>query len=337
MTGGNREVVFPGPGCAQLRECAIPSPGRGQVLIRTALTMISTGTELTVFCGEFEAGSEWAKNFRYPFVPGYSNIGEVVRVGEGVEPELVGCRVASWGTHSAWTVQDREQVYPIGRQIPDDVAVFFVFPQIVLNAVRRGGVRLGQAVAVFGLGLLGQFTVRFCRMAGALPVFAVDVADERLARLPVDAMVIPVQPCRDDWVGLVREKTRGRMVDTVFEVTGKADLIPQEFAVLHEQGNFVVVSSPTGRTAFDFHDLCNRPSHTIIGAHNYSHPKVATQDNPWTMARDVEFFFDCAADGLIDTAPLVSHRVGWREAPSQYEELRKDRSRAMGVLVDWRT
>ena len=136
---------------------------------------------------------------------------------------------------------------------------------------------------------------------------------------------------------VVEKLTRGRMADVVFEVTGVADLIPKQFETLHKQGRYVVLSSPRGKTTFDFHDLCNAPSYTIIGAHNMSHPPHATLDYPWTMHRHAELFFDLVADGALAIDPLISHREHYTEAPQLYDMLLRDRSAAMGVVLDWTT
>jgi threonine dehydrogenase-like Zn-dependent dehydrogenase len=121
---------------------------------------------------------------------------------------------------------------------------------------------------------------------------------------------------------------------TVGEVIGNAKLIPDEFKVLHDQGRFVMRSSPRDKTEFDFHDLCNRASHTIIGAHNFSHPKFATYENPWTMERHCEQFFDLVADGELDVKRMISHRVSYKDAPEIYCRLFKDRSQYMGIVND---
>ena len=172
-------------------------------------------------------------------------------------------------------------------------------------------------------------------MSGAKPVFAVDTADFRLDLLPNDKSLISVNALKLDLLEKVKGHTCGRMADIVFEVTGNAKMIPDEFKVLHDQGRFVMMSSPRDKTEFDFHDLCNRPSHTIIGAHNFSHPKFATYENPWTMERHCEQFFDLVADGELDVKRMISHRVSYIDAPEIYCQLLKDRSQYMGVVIDW--
>jgi len=166
-------------------------------------------------------------------------------------------------------------------------------------------------------------------------VIAVDIADARLQRLPQDAAIVPVNAAREDVPALVKEVTRGRMADVAFEVSGDPQAIPGEFQSLRRQGRLVMLSSPRGPTPFDFHDLCNSPSFTIIGAHNSSHPPQETLDNPWTNKRHAELFFDLVADGEVQLEPLISHREPYTEAPRLYQMLLRDRTPMMGVILTW--
>jgi len=272
---------------------------------------------------------------KFPFVPGYNNIGEVTDVGPNVDRAWIGKRVASYGSHALYVVAEADSVRTIDRNVPDDQVVFFTIAEIVMNGVRRGEVEWGDSVAVFGAGLLGQFTVRFCRLCGARPIFVIDVANSRLRHLPDDPLIVKINPNEDDIVAAVDKGTRGRKVKVIFEVTGDPGLIPSEFKILRRQGHFVVLSSPRGMTNFDFHDLCNSPSFTIIGAHNSSHPTHATLENQWTMKRHFELFVDLVADGELDVSPLISHREPYRRAVEVYQMLLRDRSQAMGVVFEW--
>jgi len=331
----NLSVVFKKPKEAVIEEQPIPKPEKGQVLIKSSCTLISIGTEMTVFSGEFPPGSVWDEKFKFPYSPGYNNIGTVVDAGEGIDKKLIGRKVASWGSHSTYTVQNSEKVYEINTDVPDEHAVFFTIAQIVMNGIRRSGMKWGDAVAVYGMGLLGQMSVIFARLCGARPVFAIDVSDFRLDCLPEDPAIIKLNSSKEKIIDAVQKHNHGRKADMVFEVTGNAALIPSEFEILRNQGHFVVLSSPRDKTLFDFHDLCNSPSFTIIGAHNFSHPPVATPDNPWTWERDFEFFIDLIADGEIDMGRLISDKVKYGEAPGIYSALLKDRSKSMGIILEW--
>jgi 2-desacetyl-2-hydroxyethyl bacteriochlorophyllide A dehydrogenase len=334
----NPTVLFTRPGNAVFEDRPVPAPGPGQLLLRTRRTLISTGTELTVLSGDFPDESAWADYGEFPFVAGYSSSAEVVDAGEGVEDVPVGSLVAAPTPHARYAVAPVSSVARVGRS---DVAVedvtFTTLAQTAMNGVRRARVAWGDSVVVFGLGLLGQLAVRFCRLSGARPVIGVDVVDSRLSVLPRSAATIGINPDRDDLRQVIGAATRRRMADVVIEATGDPNLIPAEFDVLRaEQGRFVLLSSPRGdATAFNFHDLCNRPSHTIIGTHISSHPAVETPDALWTLGRNAELFFDLVGDGELEVASLVTHRLAFVQACDAYRMLLADRSQALAVVLDW--
>jgi threonine dehydrogenase-like Zn-dependent dehydrogenase len=332
----NPTLVFPAPGVAVLEERPVPSPGPGEVLLRTRRTLISPGTELTILSGAFPQESAWDRYGQFPFVAGYSAAAEVAALGEGVESVQVGELVAAGTPHARWAIAPEGAVYPLrGADVPLELMPFATLAATVMNGVRRSEAVLGESVVVFGLGLLGQLAVRYCRLCGARPVIGVDPIDARLGLLPAD--VIGVHPERLSVRDIVASATRRRMADVVFEATGDARLIPAQFDVLRRrQGCFVVLSSPRGEPApFDFHDLVNAPSHTIIGAHVSSHPPVETPETPWTMARNAELFFDLVSDGELELAPLITHRLGYEEAPAAYLSLLEDRSQSLAVVLEW--
>jgi 2-desacetyl-2-hydroxyethyl bacteriochlorophyllide A dehydrogenase len=332
----NPTVVFEGPHSAIVESRERPRPAAGEVLIETALTLISTGTELTIYSGDFPEHSVWARYGRFPFVAGYSNVGRVAEAGAGVDSALVGRRVASRGPHAAWVTARPAAIAPIPDAVPDQEAALFAIAAIVMNAIRRAHVTWGETIVVNGCGLLGQLAVRLAMVAGASRVVAVDVSEYRLALLPKSPAVVNLNPRRDDVQARVREANGGRLADVVFEVTGDPALIEGELASLRRQGRFVMLSSPRGASSFDFHDLCNAPSFTIIGTHETSHPAAATRDNPWTHIRHNELFFDYVAGKRIEVGSLLSHRFSYAKAPEVYAQLLADRSMHMGVILDWR-
>ena len=332
----NPIVVFPKKRIAELQYREIKAPGKGEVLVKNSKSLISIGTEMTAFCGDYPKGSVWEKFFPYPFDAGYAAVGEVIKVGSGVDKNWLGKRVGSMAPHCRHanvSVKDLREVHR--DEVSDEEAVFYIIAQIVMRGIRMSKVAWGDSAVVFGMGLLGHFAACFCRLSGAKPVIAVDTADFRLNLLPDDKSMIRVNSIKQDLLEQVKLNTRERLADIVFEVTGNAKLIPDEFKVLHNQGRFVIVSSPKEKTQFDFHDLCNSPSHAIIGAHNSSHPKVATYENPWTAMRHCEQFFDLVADGELDIKRMISHRINYKEAPEMYYKLLKDRSKYMGIIIDW--
>ena len=58
----------------------------GHALVQSQFSLISTGTELSLYGGEFPPNSVWARMARYPFTPGYANVGLVQESGQGWIP-----------------------------------------------------------------------------------------------------------------------------------------------------------------------------------------------------------------------------------------------------------
>src|SRR5207302_5028910 len=102
--GQGIRVCWPEPRRAELEPFPVPDPKPGEVLIRTEVTLISPGTERAFFLGLPNAET------RFPTYPGYSNIGRVIALGEGVtsaaggETLGVGDRVATAVNHASHAV-----------------------------------------------------------------------------------------------------------------------------------------------------------------------------------------------------------------------------------------
>ncbi len=332
----NPIIVFPEKQVAELQNREVTPPGEGEVLVKNNKSLISIGTEMAAFSGDYPEGSVWEEFFPYPFDAGYAAAGEIVEIGKNVDKSLLGKRVGTTAPHCRYAKVPLSDLRIIQRdEVSDEEAVFYIIAQIVMRGIRMSKVGWGESAVIFGTGLLGHFAACFCRLSGAKPVIAVDTSDFRLDILPDEKSLIKVNPIKQNLQDIVKEHTRGRMADIVFEVTGNSKLIPDEFKVLHDIGRFVVISSPRDKTEFDFHDLCNRPSHTIIGAHNYSHPEVGTYENPWTGKRHCELFFDLVADKELDVKRMISHRTNYKNAPEIYYKLLEDRSKYMGIVIDW--
>lgn len=331
----NPTVVFRGAKDAIVEDHPMPHAGPGEVIVKTTRSMISTGTELTIYSGEFPQQSAWASYGKYPFDAGYSNVGKIVELGKGVDKAWLGRRVANFGPHGAFVKTPLRDAFPIPDAVTDDQASIFTIGIIVMNGVRRSRVEWGESVALFGMGLLGQLAARFCAICGARPVICIDPAEPRLKLLPKLPTIVPLNPTGINLVDRVKELTHGRKVDLLFEVTGAPQVIASEFAVLRPMGRAVMLSSPRGPSQFDFHDLCNAPSYTIIGTHVSSHPPEESFDNIWTRARNTELFFDHIARKELDIDGMITHRASYKDATKFYQMLLTDRSKAMGVVFEW--
>ncbi len=328
-------IWFEAPGKVSLRRVPRPKPAEGEALIRTLRSLISAGTETTILSAEIESQSAWSEFARFPRPAGYSHAGVVVEVGSGVDEAWIGKRVASRCRHAAWVTSKASDL----RIIPDaagaDEATFATLAAVAMNGFRRVRLSFGESVAVFGLGILGQLSARIAAAAGAAVVFGIEPSPFRLSKLPAAA---PMRPYAGDLPSLaqwIRSLTRGHGADIAVEASGNAAIIPEEARVLRDHGRILLLSSPRESTAFDFHELCNRRSLSIVGAHGFSQPATGSADYPWTSQRNGELFLHWLAEGRLSASELITHRFPFESAAEAYRLLSESPQEVLGVIFEW--
>lgn len=323
------------PGRIGLRWTPIPIPAVGEVLVETAATLISPGTELTLLAGpEASVGRDAWKAFgQYPRPMGYSHAGTVREVGADVDPAWIGRRVASRGPHAALVVRSVTDLRTIPPEVGFDESVFCTLAGVAMNGLRRAGLTWGESVGVVGLGLVGQLAVRIAAAAGAGPVFGIDRDTSRLARL-ADTAVQPLAATRAT-ADSIKRSNQGRLLDLVVEASGNAEIIESETQLLRDEGRLLLLSSPRAASSFHFHDACNRRSLQIIGVHGFSQPREPTPCNPWTSVRHGQLFLDWLATGRLTVKELISHRPSYREVERAYSLLQAGDEGALGMVFQW--
>lgn len=331
-----RTVFFREPFKVVLEREEVREPGPGEVLVESLYSLISTGTELTAYTGSFPQGSAWASYVKYPFKAGYSSVGRVLKVGEGVKHLAEGDVVVCDAPHTELYVWRADRVVKVPPGVDPVEASFHTLGGGVMNCVRVAGVKLGESVVVVGAGLLGQLAVQFARLSGGFPVVSVDLADLRLELAKRSGADLTVNPRRADVLEAVRSATDGRMADVVFEVTGDPQVLAQAIKLARRMGRFIVLSSPRGPSTLDFHDEVNSPSRVIIGTHFYTlHPDAETLHYPWTWTRDREIFLRMLSAGRVSVKHLISHVYPFDRAPEVYSTLYEKRHECMGVLFKY--
>jgi len=330
-------LVFPEPRRVVIEEQDVPDPGPGQVLVRSLVTLISTGTDLTAYSGDFprDRPSSWARYVKYPFRPGYSAVGEVVAVGPGVEGIASGQTVFNSASHASLALQPAERVVPLPESVPIEEAAWANISNIAMNGVRMAELALGEAVVIVGAGIVGEMAMQYARLSGAFPLIAVDLSDRRLENAERFGATHRVNPGREDLAARVDEITRGRKADVAFEVTGNPTVIPTLPPLLRRRGRLILLGSPRGPSTIDFHDEVHTFGLKVIGAHGSNHPPVETPVDVWTWRRSAELFLDLLRAGRVDVRDLVTHRFAWRQGPEVFEKLLEDRTGFRGVILDW--
>jgi 2-desacetyl-2-hydroxyethyl bacteriochlorophyllide A dehydrogenase len=230
-------------GVRRLRLAEQPSaPLRaGEVRLRSRLSGISHGTELSLYRGTSaftdkvfdrglrafvtpHAGSASA----YPVMLGYEMVSEVVEVAPDVTAVAVGDLVHTGTPHQEETVLDVGEslraTYPLvvlpSRERPER-ALFVSLAAVALQAVHDAEIKLGDAVSVHGLGAIGLMAVQMCLLEGIQNVFGVDPDPRRRELAKGFGATDVLDPGPDEPVALqVRDRNGGRGVDVAIDVSG---------------------------------------------------------------------------------------------------------------------
>ncbi|WP_327063851.1 medium chain dehydrogenase/reductase family protein [Kitasatospora purpeofusca] len=238
------EVVLPGvvaPEGLELRYGVVPEAERGRIVVGVEATGVS-------FAEQQMRRGRYYDQPPFPFVPGYDLVGRVLATGEGVDPGLLGQRVAAlvkvggWASH---VVVDAADAVPV----PDGLTPAEA-ETVVVNGItawqmlhRRARVRAGQTVLVHGAsGGVGSVLVQ---LAGAAGVRVIGTASARHHEALRELGVEPVDYRAGDVAARVRELAPDG-VDAVFDHVGGRSVI-DSWGLLAPGGTLIAYGSASTR------------------------------------------------------------------------------------------
>lgn len=287
------EVVAVAPKTLELREYDDPSPGPGQVKVKTEFAAAKHGTEMAYYKGyanprgtldrEYLLFRPGAPMVSYPAGVGNMCVGTVVEVGPDVTKLAEGDRVFE---HSCF----REVcVWPeTVRKLPEGVswkAAVCVDPaEFALGAIRDGNVRMGDAVAVFGLGAIGQYCVQMAKRTGADPVIGIDLFELRRDVAAKHGADLVIDPTEGDVGVRIKDATEKRGVDVSIDFSGSYEALHEAIRCVAFGGTVVAGAWPgacTGGLDLGAEAHFNRPN--LVFARSCSDP---SRDHPrWDVMR----------------------------------------------------
>lgn len=332
-----KAIVFTDVCKAELLEEEISPPARGQVLVKLAVSTISSGTERANLVGEANVSIDRAAStvVTFPRRGGYSSAGTVVAIGEGVTELAVGDRVAmSWTVHAQYVCKDVAEVYKLDAQTPFSEAALWHISTFPMAAIRKCRLEMGESAMVMGMGVLGLMAVKLLKIAGAAPVIAVDpVAEKRRKALEVGAD-FALDPTRADFEVQVRAAAGGGM-NVAIEVTGNGKALDQALDCMAKFGRVALLGC-TRHSDFtiDYYKKVHGPGITLIGAHTLARPQTESAHGLWTTRDDVLTVQKLFRFGRLELGSLVEETHSPEEAPQVYARLADGKSFPV-VQFDW--
>lgn len=338
----SRAVEFVAPREVDVVDIDRPVPGSEEVLVETAVSAVSAGTELLVYRGDVDpdtvADEELAAlngDLSYPLRYGYSVVGTVTEIGTRVDPAWRGRTVFGFNPHVSHFLADPADLHPVPKGIDPETAALFANTETAVNFALDGAPRLGERVAVFGQGVVGLLTTALLSRSAAETVVAVeprDVRRELAADLGADATV---DPSRDDAAAAVTEHTGG--VDLAIEVSGQPETLETAIEATRFDGRVLVGSwYGTKRAELGFGDHFHRGRVSVESSQvstiapklrgRWDHERRRT--TAWRELRRL------ANDREI-TERLVTDRVDIDDAAAAYRRLTADPKDTLQILLTY--
>jgi predicted dehydrogenase/threonine dehydrogenase-like Zn-dependent dehydrogenase len=340
-----KQVVVTPEGVA-VEDVPAPRPAAGQVLVRTAFSCISPGTELS---GAARAAEPvWKQALRDPGgaankaadllgdgvkgakqrvrarrartrPTGYSASGVVVATGRGVADlapgDRVACAGAGYANHAELLAVPRNLVARVPDGVPLDAAATVTIGAIALHGVRRAEPTLGETFVVVGLGAVGQLTAQLLRLSGCRVLVAdLDPARAKLAiSLGADGVL---ETTGADARHAVRLRTGGIGADGVIVTAASSsdEIVSGAFRMCRAKGRVVLVGDVGLHLRREdlYPDELELRISTSTGPGRYD-PTYEEQgvDYPvgyvrWTENRNMQAVLDLLATAQLDVGPLLS-------------------------------
>jgi len=308
-------------------------PTGSEVLVRTRVSGIKHGTEINMYRGTLPFADQLfdleARLFRppredekiapfYPHTVGSWAAGVVTAVGPDVKRFKPGDWVHGEWKHRETALKPEKVLYPVGPGADGETMVFTDPARFALAAVHDAAIKLGDRVAIFGLGAIGMLAAQMARLSGASFICVVDPLTDRrdlACRLGADLAIDPVQ--QDAGVA-IKQATDGKGVDVAIELSGVYAALQQALRCVHKQALVVTASyygDQSGRV-----DLSREWHHNRLTLRS-SMPVWANDHRcapMWDLNRLEQTAVALLAGQSLRVEPLIGARIPFAQAAEAY-------------------
>ncbi|MBL8878182.1 MAG: bi-domain-containing oxidoreductase [Phycisphaerales bacterium] len=347
----------------ELRVEDVPAPicRAGGVLVRTAYSLVSVGTERMKVTqarmnllakararpdkvrqvlqnvrhnGLFETVRKVRERLDTLTPLGYSLAGVVEQVGAGVDEFRVGDRVACAGEGIACHAEFVSVPRNLCVTVPDGVdlrdAAFATVGAIAMNGVRQAGVSLGDTVIVLGLGLVGLIGVQLLKAAGCR-VIGIDLDSEKLRLAKACGADLALSRSDEALEQTVLGATGGVGADASYIAASAASSDPMELSgrIVRDRGRVVIVGMV--KLAADWQVYYHKELSVVMsrsyGPGRYdSTYELKGVDYPigyvrWTQRRNLEEFVRLVGAGAVQPSRLSPQAFPLEQAPEVYQRV----------------
>jgi len=242
MSHAIRIHEYGGPKVLKWQKVDIGPPGPGEVKLKQTAVGLNF-IDIYMRTGLYPQPS-------LPFIPGMEAAGVVTELGEGVRDLKIGRRVAYAGQVGAYSEERliaADRVVKIPNEITDRTAAAIMLKGMTAQYLLRRTYRVGRGTTLLfhaAAGGVGLIACQWAASLGATVIGTVGSAGKALiARGHGCAHVINVR--EEDVVAKVKEYTKGKGVDVVYDSIGK-DTFPASLDCLKPLGMWVSFGQASG-------------------------------------------------------------------------------------------
>lgn len=316
MSKHTAAVVISAPGEVGLQQVALKEPGPNDVVIQTAYTSISSGTERMLLAGQMPHPM-----LQLPVIPGYETVGQVVATGANVDTSWQGRWVyvggalcyeevnAAWGGQAALLFTDVERVVPLNDLDPRQ-GLLLALAATALHGVDQVQTTAEQRVLVLGQGPVGQLAARFAQQTGAWVAVA-DRVESRLAKSVADQIVnVATQP-------LTEAINPG--VNVIIEATGSMEVLTAALPLLANRGTILLLG---------YYQTLQLPYMGLF----LKEARLLTAKE-WSPG-DLVRCRNAIREGTVEVASLLTHQLPITDVAQAYDVALKDPD-CLKLVLDW--
>ena len=337
------ELIADRPGHAILSEYDEPTVEPDQVRVKSLFSSVKHGTELRGFRADTpDASDRWdgeLKIHRRGESAGDSFLRQLGNMCLGVVTE-VGSEVdtLSVDDHVFGHMPIREahtEAASRFKKAPDGVspqAIMYWDPaDFAVGAVRDGPVRLGDRVAVFGLGAIGLMVAQAARICGARWIVAVDPIERRRAAALRHGADLALDPAEVDAGLEIKQITDKVGADIVFETSGSYRAFEDAMRSTCYAGTLVSTAYYHGDQGLRLAGEWHRNRVNVISSRACSQPLPQPS---WDFRRIQEESLALFVEGRLRADDLVDPIVPYARAADAYHEINEHPERSIKLGID---
>ena len=333
-----KQLICPGIRQIAVGEIELPPVPDDGILVQNQVTAVSIGTELW---GWMQGGNPGQESF-FPRTTGYCSTGIVIEIGTEVTDVKPGDCVAARGNHASHYIGQQSSYKGLYHRVPAGVdpksAVYLNMCAIAMHGARVAKVELGEAVAITGMGIVGQLALALVQLNGGMPTIAIDFDEFRLGFAEEQGATVGFNPAKvEDMTAAIREYCVEDGVNVVIEATGKPAIYPMAIKLACTGGRFVALGSPRGTVEFSFLEDVHLREVTMLGAIQPKTPDRSHIYYRWTKDRDRNLLLQLMAAGKLLPENLVTHVFKPEQCQEVYDMLADcaQEEKMLGVVFDW--